>query len=64
MSGLARPQMKGLFQRELIKTIWHVSIGLAISGSLAWFTYIRPNRIAYQKFNAKYDIEAANYESK
>ena len=58
MSGIARPQMKGLFHRELIKTIWHVSIGLAITGSVTWFTYLRPLRISYQRFYENYDAEA------
>ena len=58
MPGLARPQMKGLFHRELIKSIWQVSIGLAITGSITWFTYLRPLRISYQNFYANYDVEA------
>lgn len=58
MPTLARPQMKGLFQRELIKSIWHVSIWMGITGSITWFTYIRPMRIAYQKFYENYDAES------
>ena len=56
--ALAKPQLKGLFYREVIKTIWMTSIAVAIGGAATWFGLVRPRRLAYAEFHKNYDAEA------
>ena len=56
--ALAKPQLKGLFYREVIKTIWMTSIAAATGGTAMWFGLVRPRRQAYAEYHKNFDAEA------
>jgi len=56
--ALAKPQLKGLFYREVVKTIWVVSIATAVGGAATWFGLVRPRRQAYEEHHKNYDAQA------